>query len=80
MDFVERYITEYDEEWHDIKSESPSRTTEVQFLDHSGRIVDGEIFVDMSGHYAALPLPCGIGFTWGSLDDYKSWRFKHKEI
>ena len=63
-----------DEEWHDVNKELPSTTTDVEFITHNNSIVEGHIFVDMSGAYAAIPNE--VGYTWSSFDYYKAWRFR----
>lgn len=67
-----KYISEPDNNWHVINEEMPPRSTYVEFLKKDGTIVEGEIFVDMSGWYASL------NGTWGSLSDYTHWRFNEK--
>lgn len=70
-----KYISIKDDKWHDIKNELPSSTANVEFLDKAGKIIsNGEIFIDMSGAYAALKTD--IGSTWDSIENYKYWRFR----
>jgi hypothetical protein len=53
----------------------PPTTTDVEFLSNTGEIIsNGEIFIDMSGAYAALKTD--IGSTWDSIEKYKYWRFR----
>lgn len=64
-----------DDKWHDITTELPSTTTNVDFINNGGEVVtNGQIFIDMSGAYAALKTD--IGYTWDSIEKYKYWRFK----
>lgn len=70
-----RYIKDKDNNWHDIKNELPSSTTDVEFLNNAGEVIsNGHIVIEMSGAYAALKID--IGYTWDSFDNYKYWRFK----
>ena len=69
------YIIIKDDKWHDIKTELPSTTSDVEFISNDGKIVtNGHIFIDMSGADAAIKTD--IGYTWDSIEKYKYWRFK----
>ena len=64
-----------DDKWHDIKTELLPTTTNVEFINNSGEVVtNGQIFIDMSGVYAALKTD--IGYTWDAIEKYKYWKFK----
>lgn len=63
-----------DDKWHDIKVELPATTTDVEFINSGEVVTNGQIFIDMSGVYAALKTD--IGYTWDSIEKYKYWRFK----
>lgn len=69
-----KYITEKDNKWHDCKTEMPSTTTDVEFLDNNDNIINGHIEVDMAGFYAVIRKD--IGYAYSSFDYYKAWRFK----
>ena len=70
-----KYIIIKNDKWHDIKTELPSTTTNVEFINNDGKVVtNGQNFIDMSGAYAALKTD--IGYTWDSIEKYKYWRFK----
>lgn len=71
-----KYITinPNDNTWHNCKEEMPAMTTNVEFLDKKGNIIqNGHIFIDMSGPYAALRED--DTYTWSSFDLYTHWRF-----
>lgn len=66
------YIREKDDKWHDPHEELPPTTTRVMFLFPDGRIIKGEILVDMSGFYAYLRDEGYQG--WENLEILK-WKF-----
>jgi len=65
-----KFITEKDNKWHNPKDELPPVTTDVEFIDLSNNVRNGEIVVDMSGFYLYIR-----GEGWGSMDNIKQWRF-----
>lgn len=70
-----KHIIIKDDKWHDIKTELPATTTNVEFINNRSEVVtNGQIFIDMSGAYAALQTD--IGYTWDSIEKYKYWRFR----
>lgn len=67
-------INPNDNMWHNCKEEMPTTSTNVEFLDNNGNIIqNGHIFIDMSGPYAALRED--NVYTWSSFDLYTHWRF-----
>lgn len=65
-----KFIREKDNNWHNPKEELPPCTTDIEYIDLSGNIRKGEIFVDMSGFYLYI-----TGKGWDSMDNIKQWRF-----
>ena len=63
------YIESKDSEWHPMNTEMPPHTTNVELLKPDGKIIRGEIVVDMAGYYIYL------NHGWGCPDDYTHWRF-----
>ena len=50
-----KHIIIKDDKWHDIKTELPATTTNVEFINNSGEVVtNGQIFIDMSGVHTRL--------------------------
>lgn len=65
-----KFIREKDNKWHNPKEELPPFTTDIEFIDLSNNVRNGEIVVDMSGFYLYIR-----GEGWGSMDNIKQWRF-----
>ena len=65
-----KFIREKDNKWHNPKEELPSITTNVEFIDLSNNIRNGEIVVEMSGFYLYIREE-----GWISMDNIKQWRF-----
>lgn len=65
-----KFIREKDNKWHNPKEELPPITTDVEFIDLSNNVRNGEIVVDMSGFYLYIR-----GEGWDSMDNIKQWRF-----
>lgn len=65
-----KFIREKDNKWHNPKEELPPITTDVEFIDLSNNVRNGEIVVEMSGFYL-----CIRGEGWDSMDNIKQWRF-----
>ena len=67
-------IEKFDRVWHPMGVEMPTRTVDVELKKKDGSIIDGEIYVDVSGHF----IYCGG--DWRSSDEYTHWRFKDNEM
>jgi hypothetical protein len=65
-----KFIREKDNKWHNPKEELPPITTDVEFIDLSNNVRNGEIVVEMSGFYLYIK-----GEGWDSMDNIKQWRF-----
>ena len=65
-----KFIREKDNIWHNPKEELPPITTDVEIIDLSDNIRNGEIVVEMSGFYLYIR-----GEGWDSMDNIKQWRF-----
>lgn len=65
-----KFIREKDNKWHNPKEELPPITTDVEFIDLSNNVRNGEIVVEMSGFYIYIR-----GEGWDSMDNIKQWRF-----
>jgi hypothetical protein len=65
-----KFIREKDNKWHNPKEELPPITTDVEFIDLSNNVRNGEIVVEMSGFYLYIR-----GEGWDSMDNIKQWRF-----
>lgn len=65
-----KFIREKDNKWHNPKEELPPITTNIEFIDLSNNVRNGEIVVDMSGFYLYIK-----GKGWDSIDNIKQWRF-----
>lgn len=63
-------LTKKDYEWHNPKEELPTSTTNIEFVDFSDNVRNGEIVVEMSGFYLYIE-----GEGWSSMDNIKQWRF-----
>lgn len=63
-------LTKKDYEWHNPKEELPTSTTNIEFIDFSDNVRNGEIVVEMSGFYLYIE-----GEGWSSMDNIKQWRF-----
>lgn len=64
------FIRKKDNKWHNPKKELPPITTNIEFIDLSNNVRNGEIVVDMSGFYLYIK-----GEGWDSMDNIKQWRF-----
>lgn len=65
-----KFIREKDNKWHNPKEELPPITTDIEFIDLSNNVRNGEIVVEMSGFYLYIR-----GEGWDSMDNIKQWRF-----
>ena len=65
-----------DGSWHDITTELPNMTADVEVRKADGTIEDAEIVVEMAGWY--LYFREGEHQGWSSLSYYTHWRFKKK--
>lgn len=65
-----KFIREKDNKWHNPKEELPPITTNIEFIDLSNNVRNGEIVVEMSGFYLYIK-----GKGWDSIDNIKKWRF-----
>ena len=63
-------LTKKDYEWHNPKEELPTSTTNIEFIDSSDNVRNGEIVVEMSGFYLYIE-----GEGWSSMGNIKQWRF-----
>lgn len=65
-----KILTKKDYEWHNPKEELPTSTTNIEFIDFSDNVRNGEIVAEMSGFYLYIE-----GEGWSSMDNIKQWRF-----
>ena len=65
-----KFIREKDNKWHNPKEELPPITTNIEFIDLSNNVRNGEIVVEMSSFYLHIR-----GKSWDSMDNIKQWRF-----
>lgn len=63
-------LTKKDYGWHNPKEELPTSTTNIEFIDFSDNVRNGEIVTEMSGFYLYIE-----GEGWSSMDNIKQWRF-----
>ncbi len=63
-------IEKFDRVWHPMGVEMPRGTVDVDLKKKDGTIIDGEIYVDISGHFIYYD------GNWHNPDDYTHWRFK----
>lgn len=63
-------IEKFDRVWHSVGVEMPTRTAGVELKKKDGTIVDGEIYVDVSGWFIYYD------GRWHNSDEFTHWRFQ----